>query len=173
VTDAIGPGKNGLKVGEILRFEPYMEELQRQEWRFFSYLDVSSSKKGMRNIYSIQTELLDDGRVHTRKVASRDQIGLDKNQKIKVGELCRKTMKLLMETNNSGWRGIRYLFFRLDLVVGNGKEGQMFLNEIDVFPVAVTFIDDYVTGEHYIQNMAELTYKYLLEHSRNEMPWPM
>jgi hypothetical protein len=60
-----------------------------------------------------------------------------------------------------------------DLVVGDGKEGKMFLNEIDVFPVAVTFIDDYVTGEHYIQNMAELTYKYLLEHSKTEMPWPM
>jgi hypothetical protein len=80
----------------------------------FSYLDVNSSNKGMRNLYSVQTELLEDGRIHTRKVASRDQVGLDRNQKRKVSELSRKTMKLLMDTNNSGWRGIQYLVFRLD-----------------------------------------------------------
>jgi hypothetical protein len=66
----------------------------------------------------------------------------------------------LMGTNHSCWRGICYLVF-----VCKGKDGDAFLNKIDVFPIAFLFIDDnFVTCESYIETMTQLIY--ILKNSR-------
>jgi hypothetical protein len=53
------------------------------------------------------------------------------------------------------------------------EENNVYLNGIDVFPLAVSFLDKYITCEVYVEKMAECTYKYMLDHSTNEEAWPM
>jgi hypothetical protein len=45
-----------LKIGGLLKFEPWVEELTKAEWRHFSYLQNHSIEKGLSNIYGVQTK---------------------------------------------------------------------------------------------------------------------
>jgi hypothetical protein len=60
--------------------------------------------------------------------------------------------------------------FRFDVVL-DGNE--IYLNEIDVFPVALSFLDEYITCEDFLEKMVECTCKYMQDHSTNAEAWPM
>ena len=96
----------------------------------------------------------------------------DKNedQKRKMNGLCRRTIYLLRKGQHSAWRGIQDLVFRFDMVV---DENEVYLNEIDVFPPAVSFLDEYSALQDIIETMADCTYRYMINHTTEGVAWPM
>ncbi len=68
------------------------------------------------------------------------------------------------------WQGIQDLVFRFDMVL---DENNVYLNEIDVFPLAVSFLDEYSTCDGFVEKMAACTCKYMLDHSTDEEAWSM
>jgi hypothetical protein len=177
VSDEINKEETGLTVGDLLKFQPFVEDLTTGEWRFYSYLQHHNTDKGLSNIYGVQTALdladgalkmermpntylLGDGRVLTRKVVQQ------------MRQLFKSALDSLLKSRLPSWRGIRYLVFRFDCFICNA-DGKVYLNEIDLFPIAHTLMDEYTSCEQYIQDLAKCTYDYLVEHSTTNSSWSM
>jgi hypothetical protein len=62
--------------------------------------------------------------------------------------------------------------FRFDCFVSQA-DGEVYLNEIDLFPAVHALMDDYIACENYIEVMAKCTLDYLIEHSSNITSWSM
>jgi hypothetical protein len=170
IGDTNGEKKNGIQIGETLRWEPYLELEQREEWRMYKYMKTNYTKSGMVTIYTVQTELMDDGQIHVGRTPVPVVQGKTKDQQSKMNHLCIRTIDLLRKSHHTAWRGIRDLVFCFDMVL---EENKVYLNEIDVFPLAASFLDEYTTCELYVEKMAECTCKYMLDHSTDEEAWPM
>jgi hypothetical protein len=56
-------------------------------------------------------------------------------------------------------------------MVVDGNE--VYLNEIDVFPLAVSFLDEYIASQDIIETMADCTYRYMINHTTEGVAWPM
>jgi hypothetical protein len=171
VSDKIGRNKGGgIEIGEVLRWEPYLEVLQKEEWRMYKYMITNSTKSGMKSLYAAETRLEDNGKIHVRRTATQEVRGKNEDQKRNMNGLCRRTIDLLRKSQHSAWRGIQDLVFRFDMVV-DGNE--VYLNEIDVFPLAVSFLDEYIASQDIIETMADCTYRYMISHTTEGVAWPM
>jgi hypothetical protein len=171
VSDKIGGNKGGgIEIGEVLRWEPYLEVLQKEEWRMYKYMSTNSTKSGMKSLYAAETRLEDNGKIHVRRTAMQEVRGKNEDQKRNMNGLCRRTIDLLRKSQHSAWRGIQDLVFRFDMVV-DGNE--VYLNEIDVFPLAVSFLDEYIASQDIIETMADCTYRYMINHTTEGVAWPM
>jgi hypothetical protein len=80
------------------------------------------------------------------------------------------TIDLLRKSEHTAWRSIQDLVFRFDVLL-DGNE--IYLNGIDVFPVALSFLDEYITCEDFLEKMVECTCKYMQDHSTNAEARPM
>ncbi len=67
ISDENGKKKSGIKKGEVLRWEPYLEVLQKEDWRIYKYMSTNYTKSGMVNLYAVQTELMNNGLIHVRR----------------------------------------------------------------------------------------------------------
>lgn len=170
IGDDNGEDKNGIKIGEILRWEPYLKELQGEEWRMYRSMQTNYTTSGMRHLYSVQTELMEGGEIHVGKTPTSLVPGKTANQQWRMKILCNQTIDLLRKSEHTAWRSIQDLVFRFDVVL-DGNE--IYLNEIDVFPVALSFLDEYITCEDFLEKMVECTCKYMQDHSTNAEAWPM
>jgi hypothetical protein len=43
---------------------------------------------------------------------------------------------------------------------------KVYLNEVDLFPLAVSFLDEYITCEVFGEEIADCSCRYMLDHSR-------
>lgn len=176
LSDNIEEG-TGLRIGESLKFEPYIQDLSSREWRFYSYLQHHSAEKGLTNIYGVLTSRdPSDGRIVIEKLPATYLHGyptvLSRESVKPMRHLFKSAIESLVATDSPSWRGIRYLVFRFDCFVCNA-DGKTYLNEIDLFPIAHTMLDDYHSGEDFIKQLANCTYNYLLEHSTTDTSWSM
>jgi hypothetical protein len=166
-----------LKIGQPLKFEPFVDDLSAGEWRFYSYLQHHGADKGLSNIYGIKTQMKpSDGRVRIKKMpytylhGPGDDINLEDRKQIK--QLCRSAIDCLVSTRAPSWRGICYLVFRFDCFICTADK-RVYLNEIDLFPVAQPLMHDYNGCESFIRRMAQCTLDYMIEHSLDSCPWSM
>jgi hypothetical protein len=168
----------GLKIGQLLKFEPFVVDLAKQEWRFFSYLPNHVTDKGLSNIYAVRTAMKpSDGLLRIDKIPGIYLQGnqgriLTKPVVKKMRQLFKSALDALVETQKPSWRGIRFLVFRFDCFVCQ-VDGNIYLNEIDLFPMAHALMDDYISCEDYIKTMAKCTRDYLIEHSCSNTSWSM
>jgi hypothetical protein len=177
IPDKIEAGLNGLTLGQQLKFEPFISDLSTGEWRFYSSLRHHGTDKGLSNIYGLQTAMNPgDGLLKIQKMPNTyldgkgNVISRETQQKMKA--LFKAAIDSLVGTQNPSWRGIRYLVFRFDCFVCQ-VNGEVYLNEIDIFPVANALMDDYCTCEDYIKELAQRTLNYMIEHSSDDSSWSM
>jgi hypothetical protein len=171
IGDENGKEKNGIEEGEMLRWEPYLEVLKREEWRMFKYMKTNYTVSGLVPLYTVQTELMDTGEIHVEKPpAPLEGLERTKDLRMKMNKICRKTIELLRESGHSAWHGIQDLVFRFDMVLDGDK---VYLNEIDLFPLAVSFLDEYITCEEFVGEMGACACRYMKDHSRDNEAWPM
>ena len=170
IGDENGEDKNGIKIGEILRWEPYLKELQGEEWRMFRSMQTIYTTSGTRQLYSVQTELIKGREMHFGKTPSSLVLGKNANQQLRMKILCNQTIDLLRESEHTAWRSIQDLVFRFDVVL---EGNEIYLHEIDVFPVSLSFLDEYITCVDFLEKMVECTCKYMQDHSTNVEAWPM
>jgi hypothetical protein len=166
-----------LKLGQLVQVQPFVEDLLLGEWRFYSYLQHHSTEKGLSNIYGVKTAMqsgtgdirivkLPNTYLHSQsKVLTKDDVRL-------IRTVCKSALDLLVGSNLPSWRGIRFLPFRFDCFFC-GQDGKFYLNEIDLFPVAHTLLDDYNSCEDYIETLAKCTFDYIVEHSSTHASWSM
>jgi hypothetical protein len=98
----------GIRIGEPLKFEPFMDELSTGKWRFYSYLQHHVTDKGLSNIYAVQTAMdPSEGLLKIQKIASTYLHGQGKNisrpQAQKMRHLFKSTLDALVETNQPSW----------------------------------------------------------------------
>ena len=89
---------------------------------------------------------------------------------MKMNKICSQKIDLLRKSQHSAWHGIQDLVFRFDVVLDGDK---VYLNEIDLFPLAESFLDEYITCEMFVDELADCTCKYMLDYSRENEAWPM
>jgi hypothetical protein len=49
----------------------------------------------------------------------------------------------------------------------------VYLNEIEVFPLALSFLDEYIMCEDCVERIADCTCRYMQKHSTTEEAWPL
>jgi hypothetical protein len=166
VHDEMQRENNKIKPGTILDFEPFCDSLKKEELRLFGFLRANSMILGVSALFAVKTTNKSNGTIKVE----RTPYTMTNTENAGITKLCSTAIGLLMATNQSCWRSIRYLIFRFDIA----REGDtIYINEIDLFPMAASFIDDFVTGEKYMKDMAECTFNYFYDHNSSNTPWPM
>jgi hypothetical protein len=176
IHDEMGKGNNHIRVGTSMDFEPFCEGYKNGEWRLFNYSRNWNLNKGLTPIYAVRTTKDDMGRFlivsEPRDKPYDDNNNNKRDMTSKINKLCATTLALLMGQNHSPWKSIRNLVFRFDIVE---EDAQVFLNEIDIFPVAHTFLEVYHSPTQqnaYIDALVTSTYNYFIDHTASDKSWP-
>jgi hypothetical protein len=177
VSDEIKKKDTGLNPGDLLKFQPFVEDLTTGEWRFYSFLQHHSTYRGLSNIYGAQTSLDQTcGSVNMEKMPKTYLLGhgqvLTREVVQQMQQLFKSVLDALVKSRLPSWWGIRYLVFRFDCFICKA-DGKVYLNGIDLFPITRTLMDEYTSYEQYILDLAKCTYDYLVEHSTTNSSWSM
>ena len=107
------------------------------------YQQRGDTANGLTNLHAVKTELMDSGEIHVGRPPAENVLETT-NDKMKMNKMCSQTIDLLRKSQHSAWHGIQDLVFRFDVVLDGDK---VYLNGIDLFPLAESFLDECITCE--------------------------
>ena len=155
-------GKNVWKMNPSssieFRFEPYVVNCQKKEVRVFATTTSDTASK-VSVICSVQTDFING------------TYGADT-----AGEKCDdkylptiRSAFLKLKDSGHPWQNMAHLVLRLDLFQDE-KNDKVYLNEVEVLPIAMSFLDDCHLTHKFMDKMADETVKYI---QKNWTAWPM
>jgi hypothetical protein len=158
--------------GTTLRIEPFFVELKNAEYRL--YVAVQSGGR-VDILYNVVTSRNDDGKIMVTRCAQHGLGGMPDNIGMsEVKQFIKKCMTKLVNYNKGFLWGKRQdLVLRYDIFFIPGqptKHSTIYLNEVEIFPDAHSFLLDFVSDHTQLSKLSELTSKFI---KTNISSWPM
>ena len=155
------------KAGTRYSLQPYAASLQKMEYRFFCTPRFSGGNQ-LKFQFMIHTSLLHNG---TLNVGVPDITMDENNPHVKSCKQCIRQAFGHLKTTSGGriWQDVGGITFRFDMFV---LEEDAFINEIEVVPLAFTFLESYDIYYKIFDEIAKESASFIMNHTGPGKCWP-
>jgi hypothetical protein len=153
--------------GMVFQFQPYCYFIQEEETRLFTCAQATNGESRVTDLFSSITHQLINGDMTYEIVPRNEFYTWNTIPKYKdVTMLKKKVIKSMREMKKNWTRAITGLIFRIDMAYGRvqptDQKDSLFVNEIDIFPLAQTLLMSSSENIIVVHDLAFNTYSYIV-----------